>query len=88
LISRTTSDFRDRLRKLPHDVQRAARASYVLFRDNPSHPALHFKPIKGLAGVYSARISLGYRTLGRIDGETIVWFWIGSHAEYDRILRG
>ncbi len=86
MTSRTTSDFRTGLAKLPRDVQRAARASYLLFRDNPSHPSLHFKSVKGLEGVYSVRISLGYRALGRRDGSTIVWFWIGSHDEYDKLL--
>jgi hypothetical protein len=33
-------------------------------------------------------VGLGYRALGVREGETMVWFWIGSHAEYDRLVRG
>jgi len=36
--------------------------------------------------VYSVRISLDYRALGVRDGDTVVWFWIGSHADHDRLL--
>ncbi|HEX8675403.1 MAG TPA: hypothetical protein VF710_26140 [Longimicrobium sp.] len=38
--------------------------------------------------IYSARVGRHYRALGeRQVDDTIVWFWIGSHADYDRILR-
>lgn len=37
--------------------------------------------------VYSARIDLNHRALGILDGDTIVWFWIGPHDEYERLLR-
>jgi len=88
LKSRTSKEFRNLLAKLPADVQRAADSSYTLFQGNPSHPSLHFKPLQGLSDVYSVRISLGYRALGRVAGGGIVWFWIGSHADYDRIVAG
>jgi hypothetical protein len=35
---------------------------------------------------YSARVGIGYRAVGVLDGDTITWFWIGSHANYDRLL--
>ncbi len=37
--------------------------------------------------IYSARVTRDYRTLGLLEGEGITWFWIGSHAEYDRLIR-
>ncbi|HKB70715.1 MAG TPA: hypothetical protein VKH46_07715 [Thermoanaerobaculia bacterium] len=38
--------------------------------------------------IYSARISGGYRAAGTVDGGEIVWFWIGPHAEYEKMLAG
>ena len=37
--------------------------------------------------VYSVRVTLGFRALGLLEGEEITWFWIGSHADYDRLLK-
>ena len=87
LKSRTTADFRRMLDRLPADIRRAADASYALFSTDPAHPSLQFKPLRGLANLYSARVSLGYRAVGKKrDDGSIVWFWIGSHADYDRLL--
>jgi hypothetical protein len=36
--------------------------------------------------LYSARVTLGYRALGLMEDEEVTWFWIGTHAEYDRLL--
>jgi hypothetical protein len=36
--------------------------------------------------VYSVRVGLGWRALGVREGDVMVWFWIGSHADYDRLL--
>jgi hypothetical protein len=63
-----------------------ARRAYQLFRQNPSHPGLNFKKIDEENDIYSARIGLGYRALGQIDGEAIVWFWIGPHGDYDKLV--
>jgi hypothetical protein len=57
-----------------------------LFRRNPSHPGLHLKKVDDDNLIYSARFGLGYRDLGRIDGEDIVWFCIGARSEYDKLL--
>jgi hypothetical protein len=67
-------------------VQEQARQAYRLFRDNPSHPSLRFKKVSDRDPVYSARISLNYRSLGLLEGEAITWFWIGNHADYERLL--
>jgi hypothetical protein len=50
------------------------------------HPSLHWKRISG--AVWSARVSYQYRAVARVNGEDVLWFWIGSHAGYDRLLRG
>ncbi len=86
MISKTTKRFRDALAKLPKDIQRQAQESYKLFSQDPNHPSLRFKKVHTTEPVYSARINIDYRALGIVDGEEIVWFWIGSHAGYDKLL--
>jgi hypothetical protein len=84
--STTTRQFRDALSALPTDIQKRAREAYGLFRKNPRHPSLRFKKVHSTLPVYSARITLEYRAVGVIKDYVIVWFWIGSHADYERLL--
>jgi hypothetical protein len=84
--SRTTRQFRELFARLPTYVQQQAREAYRLFRDNPSHPGLHFKKVDDNPPTFTARVGIGYRAVGALDGNTMVWFWIGSHADYDKLL--
>ncbi len=84
--SRTTRQFRKAYAKLPDEIRRLARQAYTLFRKNPHHPSLRFKKVDEESHTYSVRVSLGYRALGVMEGSTIVWFWIGSHADYDKLI--
>ncbi|MEM6330746.1 MAG: hypothetical protein AAF790_10900 [Planctomycetota bacterium] len=62
-----------------------ARQSYHLLKQDPQHPSLHFKPVAG--GRYrSVRVGLRYRALGIPVDDGVQWFWIGSHADYDKLL--
>lgn len=83
----TTARFRRAFATLPSEAQRRARRAYAAFRRDPSHPSLRLKRVHPQRPIYSARIGLGYRALGVLEGETMVWFWIGTHADYDRLLR-
>lgn len=85
--SRTMGPFRAMLAALPAHVQRQAREAYRLFRLNPAHPGLHFKKVYADPPIYSARIGISYRAVGVLDGDAIVWYWIGSHADYDELLK-
>lgn len=85
--SRTTRAFRTAFAKLPEDIQNQARRAYKLFGTDPTHPSLRFKKIDPVENVYSVRIGLGYRAVGVFEGSTVTWFWIGSHAEYDRLTQ-
>ncbi len=85
--SRTTQKFRDCLAKLPKEFRKQAASAYRLFGDNPNHPSLHFKRIHSKQLIYSVRISINYRAVGIVDGDTIVWFWIGTHAEYEERIK-
>ena len=68
---------------LPSHVKQQARSAYTLFQDNPNHPSLNFKRVGQRRPVYSVRVSAGYRALGVMEQNDIIWFWIGSHQEYD-----
>jgi hypothetical protein len=81
-----TEDFMICFARLPEEVRELARRAYRLWRANPSHPGLRFKPIHGHVGLYSVRLGRGWRALGRREGDTVTWFWIGSHAEYDGLI--
>jgi hypothetical protein len=53
---------------------------------NPHHRSLEFKRVGMRLPIYSVRIGLHWRALGAMENDTIVWFWIGSHAEYDGLV--
>ncbi|MCK6579623.1 MAG: hypothetical protein L6Q98_16135 [Anaerolineae bacterium] len=86
--SRTHAEFWSRYNDLPPEVRRLAQSAYRLFRQDPFHASLQFKPAKGHRNLYSVRIGLKYRALGTMTGiNEITWFWIGTHDEYDTLLR-
>jgi hypothetical protein len=87
LNSQVTDDFLACFAALPDAVKAQARKAYRLWRHDSTHPSLQFKPVHTREPVYSARVSLGWRVLGLWEGDTIYWFWIGSHADYDRLLK-
>jgi hypothetical protein len=80
---RATPRFWACYRCLPDEVQRLADSCYALLRADLRHPSLHLKKV-GRFG--SVRVGLHYRALAVEDGADLVWFWIGTHAEYDTIL--
>ncbi len=82
----TSRRFRQAYRSLPEAVQRQARRSYQLFLQNPYHPSLNFKKVDTANNFYSVRIGLGHRAMGQMQGSDLVWFWIGPHSEYDRLV--
>ena len=73
-------------KRLPPEIQEQARQTYRIWQDNHFHPSLHFKKIHGLDDVFSVRIGIGWRAIGVVQGNTITWAWIGSHADYDRLI--
>ncbi len=87
-MNSTTSDqFWRRYSTLPSEVKKHAREAYTLFISDPYHPGLHFKRIHSTRPVFSVRIGIHYRAVGVLDEQEMTWFWIGSHAEYDRLVR-
>ena len=82
--SSTTAEFRSRFHALPSAMQDTARAAFRLWQQDHRHPSLHFKRV---GAYWSIRVGIHYRALGRQQGGTLYWFWIGPHTEYDRLAR-
>jgi hypothetical protein len=78
--------FWDLFNALPADIQKLAVKNYHLWRSNPHHPSLHFRRLRGSPDRFSVRVGDHYRALGRLKANTMEWVWIGTHAEYDRLL--
>ena len=85
--SRTTKKFRALYESLPKPIQGKARVAYGLWSNNPDHPSLRFKKIHIKLPIYSVRIDIDWRVVGILDGDEVVWFWVGSHAAYEQLLR-
>ncbi len=84
--SRTTRRFRKAFFRLPTPIKDRAREAYRQFVLDPNHPGLNFKRMRTTEPIYSVRVSKDYRALGIRKDDTLIWFWIGSHAEYDNLL--
>lgn len=84
--SRVTEEFVEHFRALPDNVKIQARKNYQLWKANAYHPSLHFKQLHKREPLYSVRIGRGWRALGLLEDDTITWFWIGSHADYDTLI--
>ena len=82
--SETTRSFWEEYSKLPAALKASARKAYSLWAENPYHPSLHFKCINSKDNIWAVRISKGYRAIGVMDGDTVVWFWVGNHDDYEK----
>ena len=84
--SRATPRFWEAYAALPEATKERARNAYARFRDNPNHPSLRFKKVHETEPIYSVRVSRDCRALGLLERGEVVWFWIGTHDDYDRLL--
>jgi hypothetical protein len=84
VINRTFSEFWLHYEHLPVAIRAQAKKAFERFRHNPCLPSFRFKPLKGHTNVWSVRVGLHYRAVALRTGDTLRWFWIGSHAEFDR----
>ena len=87
MISKTTRRFWKCYSGLPLTVKQLAKSAYEQFVHNPYHPSLQFKRVHSYRPIYSVRISRNYRAVGIVQENEIIWFWVGSHADYDGLLK-
>jgi hypothetical protein len=66
-------------------VKLQADRCFELLKAEQRHPSLHFKKI---GKFWSVRVGLRFRALAvEESSKGLIWVWIGSHAEYDQLLR-
>jgi len=87
MISHINRQWKKLYKIIPINIKELAKKQYKLFKENPYHASLHFKKIHSNKQIFSARINLNYRTIGILHENTIIWFWIGSHDEYERMIK-
>lgn len=87
-----TGTYKAQLARLPPHIQRAAQQAFEAFVANPRHPALNDHPLGDTSrgrhriGSRSVRVTRSYRAIYVIDGPTTVWYWIGSHEDYNNFI--
>ena len=79
-----SSSVRSAYEALPAAVRQLADWSYELLKTDPKHPSLH---VKKVGRYWSVRVGSHYRALAVDVEEGLLWFWIGSHAEYDKLIK-
>lgn len=83
MIHRAAPDFWVCYRALPLPVQSQADRAFALLKTDPRHASLHFKKV---GKFWSARVGIHYRAVGMDSSDGVLWFWIGSHADYDKLV--
>ena len=79
------AEFWQAYQRLPKSVQKLADKNFELLKQDPGHPSLALKKIGRLR---SARVGIHYRALAVESDQDLIWFWIGTHAEYDKLIKG
>jgi Txe/YoeB family toxin of Txe-Axe toxin-antitoxin module len=82
--SATLPSFWKSYDSLGEQLKSRAEKTFRLWMQNPFHPSLNFKCINTAENIWSVRITLKHRAIGVMEGNTVTWFWIGSHDDYER----
>jgi len=82
--SQTLPSFWKEYSHLHESIKKRARKIYLLWRENPFHPSLHFKCVNSAENIWSVRISKAYRAIRIMENDTVIWFWIGNHDDYEK----
>jgi hypothetical protein len=85
--SELTPEFVACFKRLPTRIKSQARKNYRIWKADHQHPGADFKRVGKKSPIYSVRVGIGWRALGLKQGQTMLWFWIGPHGEYDRLLK-
>jgi hypothetical protein len=86
MISATLPSFWDAYFSLDANTRNSAKKAYQIWRGNPFYPSLHFKCINNVENIWSVRITRNYRAVGILERDTVTWFWVGSHDDYERFF--
>ncbi len=83
-MHRTTTRFWKCFENLPEPVQKVSKKNFELLKANPLHPSLHFKKV---GKFWSVRAGIDHRALAVEEGQDFIWVWIGTHSEYERMIK-
>lgn len=83
MIHHAAPDFWNSYDALPADIRALADRAFALLKADPHHPSLHLKKIDTF---WSVRVGLRHRALGVAVENGVLWFWIGTHGDYDRMI--
>jgi mRNA-degrading endonuclease RelE of RelBE toxin-antitoxin system len=81
---RRTAQFKAAFDKLPSEIQQKVYKAFSLFQQNPHHPSLVVKQIRGLPGVWEGRIDIRYRFTFHYEEDICVFRNIGPHNILER----
>lgn len=84
--SATLPPFWELYGRLDRNLRAKAKKAFRLWYKDPFHPSLRFKCINREENVWSVRLTRGFRALGIMDGDTVTWFWVGGHDEYEKFF--
>ncbi len=85
--SKASRRFWNCYNQLPSSVQSVARKNYQLWLKDHRHPSLHFKKLHGSDTRFSVRVGDRYRAIGEEKADSVVWVWIGTHEDYNKLLK-
>lgn len=82
--SATLPSFWDAYERLDQQTKDRTKKAFLLWVENPFHPSLHFKCINAKKSIWAVRITRGIRAIGKFKDDTVTWFWIGKHDDYEK----
>ena len=84
MTSHGTDEFWQLYHSLPPHIRDAAQKAFQKFSAHPAHPSLQLERLKFDGRAWSVRVTRNYRAVARRYEDDWLWFWIGSHEEFDR----
>ena len=81
-----SEEFWKEFRQLSPHVQKQAKQAFEHFALDPRYPSLRFKCVNKSEAKYSIRVDRTHRVLGYMQGGEVIWYWIGPHDEYERLI--
>jgi hypothetical protein len=70
--------------KLPSNVQNLAKSYFNKLKQQSRYPSLNLKKV---GRYWSIRIGKKHRALAVESDSGLLWFWIGTHDEYDQLIK-
>jgi hypothetical protein len=77
-------EFWSHYRQLPPQIRALADKNFALLKNDAHHASLRLKKV---GNFWSVRVGRRHRALAKEREEGLVWFWIGSHDEYERLIK-